>query len=578
MVQAVRELRERANKLRERRNAAVVLELDLTEGLLELPPGDPLSAVLSHRRPRLQHVLEGLQWARSDPSVAAVLVKVGGSRLTLARAQEVRDALVETRRFGKFTVAWAETFGESGVAGNVPYVLATACERVYLQPSGDVGLTGIGIEEPFVRGVLDKAGIVPQISQRHEYKSAANTLLERGYTDAHRQMSQGLVNSLTQQVVAAVAAGRGLTEQQVRELIDRAPLLAAEALDADLVDGLAYRDEVYDEVRNRVGEHARIQYLTRYHRDLARRITRWVAIRRRSDAIALIHAVGVIRLGRSVSNPLGSAAGAETIGAAFRAAVKDDRVKAIVFRVDSPGGSYVGSDAIWRHVVLARRRGKPVVVSMGRVAASGGYFVSMSADAIVAQPATITGSIGVLGGKVVTAELKGRLGVTSGSVAGGDHALMFSSNHPFRDGEWERMHAMLDRIYEDSTAKVAEGRGLDRSEVEDLARGRVWTGADAKDRGLVDELGGIERAIDLAKQQAGIAPDVEVDLKVLPRLGPLERLRRSESSEDATAAATRTVSAEGLRLAAWGQLAPLAATLGLPAAGPLILPGAWHVH
>jgi protease-4 len=510
--------------------------------------------------------------------VAAVLVKVGGSMLTLARAQEVRDALVETRRFGKFTVAWAETFGESGVAGNVPYVLATACERVYLQPSGDVGLTGIGIEEPFVRGVLDKAGIVPQISQRHEYKSAANTLLERGYTDAHRQMSQGLVNSLTQQVVAAVAAGRGLTEQQVRELIDRAPLLAAEALDADLVDGLAYRDEVYDEVRNRVGEHARIQYLTRYHRDLARRITRWVAIRRRSDAIALIHAVGVIRLGRSVSNPLGSAAGAETIGAAFRAAVKDDRVKAIVFRVDSPGGSYVGSDAIWRHVVLARRRGKPVVVSMGRVAASGGYFVSMSADAIVAQPATITGSIGVLGGKVVTAELKGRLGVTSGSVAGGDHALMFSSNHPFRDGEWERMHAMLDRIYEDSTAKVAEGRGLDRSEVEDLARGRVWTGADAKDRGLVDELGGIERAIDLAKQQAGIAPDVEVDLKVLPRLGPLERLRRSESSEDATAAATRTVSAEGLRLAAWGQLAPLAATLGLPAAGPLILPGAWHVH
>jgi protease-4 len=172
----------------------------------------------------------------------------------------------------------------------------------------------------------------------------------------------------------------------------------------------------------------------------------------------------------------------------------------------------------------------------------------------------------------------GRLGVTSGSVAGGDHALMFSSNHPFGDGEWERMHAMLDRIYEDFTAKVAEGRGLDRSEVEDLARGRVWTGADAKDRGLVDQLGGIERAIDLAKQQAGIAPDVEVDLKVLPRLGPLERLRRSESSEDATAAATRTVSAEGLRLAAWGQLAPLAATLGLPAAGPLILPGAWHVH
>ncbi|MFW6034504.1 MAG: S49 family peptidase, partial [bacterium] len=260
MVHEVRRLVHRAGQLSERSNTPVVLELDLTEGLLEVPPGDPLSAVMSHRRPRLQEVLEGLRWARVDPNVVAVLVKLGGSRLTLAAAQEVRDALAETRRSGKLTIAWAETFGESGIAGNVPYVVATACERIYLQPSGDLGLTGLGTEEPFVREALDKAGLEPQLGQRHEYKTAANTFLERGYTDAHRRMSERLVQSLTEQVVAAVAAGRGLTEARVRELIDRAPLLAGEALDAGLVDGLAYRDQVYDEARGRFGEQARLQY------------------------------------------------------------------------------------------------------------------------------------------------------------------------------------------------------------------------------------------------------------------------------------------------------------------------------
>lgn len=577
MVHDARRLVHRAGELTVRGNTPTVLELDLTEGLLEVPPSDPVSAMMSYRRPRLQDVLEGLRWARSDPNVAAVLVKAGGSKLTLAAAQEVREALAETRRTGKLTVAWAETFGESGVAGNVPYVVATACERIYLQPSGDLGLTGLGIEEPFFRDALDKAGVEPQLSQRQEYKTAANTFVERGYTDAHRQMSERLVESLTEQVVGAVAAGRGLTEQRVRELMDRAPLLATEALDAGLVDGLAYRDEVYDEVHGRVGDRARLQYVTRYHRNLSQGVSRWAASRRRPDAIALVHAVGTIRLGRSARSPFGAAAGSETIGAAFRAAIKDARVKAIVLRVDSPGGSYVASDAIWRHVLLARRRGKPVVVSMGRLAASGGYFVAMGADAIVAQPATLTGSIGVLGGKVVTAGLRGRLGVSQESVAGGEHALMYSANRPFSDGEWERMHAMLDRAYDDFTTKVAEGRSLDRSGVEDAARGRVWTGTDAKERGLVDELGGLERATELAKQHAGVAPDAEVAVKVLPRPRPLERLRPAESSEDVNAAAAHTTSPEGLRLAAWGRLAPLAAALGLPAAGPLTLPGTWHV-
>ncbi|MQA85993.1 MAG: signal peptide peptidase SppA [Streptosporangiales bacterium] len=578
MVDGARGLADRVKEARERRNAPLILELDVTEGLLEAPPTDPVSAALSYRRPRLQDVLDGLRRARSDPRVRALLVKVGGTKLSLAQAQELRDAIGELRRADKLAVAWAETFGEFG-AGNVPYLLATACERVYLQPSGDVGLTGIGLEEPFVRDALAKVGVTPQLSQRHEYKTAANTFLERGYTDPHREMSERLVASLSEQIVAGVAAARGLSEQQVRKLVDRAPLLAAEALDAGLVDGLAYRDEVYDEVRGQVGEEARTQYVTRYNRALVQNVTRRLAARRHANTIALIHGLGPIRLGRSGRSPLGTAMGSETVSAAFRAAIRDERVKAIVFRVDSPGGSYVASDVIWRHVALARRRGKPVVVSMGRVAASGGYFVSMGADAIVAQAGTLTGSIGVLAGKAVTTELMGRLGVTHDAAADGGHALMFSTNRGYSDDEWERVHASLDRIYDDFTAKAAEGRGLDRQRVDTLARGRVWTGADAKERGLVDELGGIERAVTLAKEKAHLPPDVEADLRIFPRTTPLERLRPAESSEDpAAAAAAGATDLEALRVAAWGRLAPLAARLGLPAAGPLMLPGNWEVR
>jgi protease-4 len=260
--------------------------------------------------------------------------------------------------------------------------------------------------------------------------------------------------------------------------------------------------------------------------------------------------------------------GSDTIGAAFRAAVKDERVKAIVFRVDSPGGSAVASDAIWREVVLARRAGKPVVVSMGNVAASGGYYVSMAADTIIAQPGTLTGSIGVVVGKAVVSGLLDRVGIGLGAVADGDHARMLSATKDFSDSEWERVNASLDRIYDDFTAKVAEGRDLPRERVHELARGRVWTGADAKANGLVDELGGIDAALDLARKKAGLASDAPI--RVYPHTSPLERLRPPESSEDRTAASAR--------FDGWGSLGGLAARLGLPSAGPLTLPGTWEIR
>jgi protease-4 len=551
---------------RDRRTAPLILELDLTDGLVEAAAADPLSAVLSMRRTHLRDVLDGMRRARTDSRVRALIVKIG-SGIGLAMAQELRDAVRAFRDAGKPAVAWAETFGETG-HGTVPYYLATAFERIYLQPSGDVGLTGVSLEEPFFKDALEKVGVSPRFAKRHEYKTMANTFMERSYTPEHQEMSSRLVASIGEQITSGVAEARGLAEDQVRKLIDRGPLLADEALDAGLVDKLGYRDEVYADVRAQAGEDAQLRYVARYHRThaLAPKLSR-----PRQDVVALIQGHGQIRLGRSGRSPMpgqGNAMGSDTIGAGFRAAVRDDRVKAIVFRVNSPGGSAVASDAIWREVVLARRAGKPVIVSMGNLAASGGYYVSVAADMIVAQPGTFTGSIGVVVGKPIVSDLLERIGVGIGSVEDGAHARMFSTTRDFSDSEWERINASLDRIYDDFTAKVAEGRDMSREQVHKLARGRVWTGADACRNGLVDELGGLDVALDLARKKAGLASDAPV--RVFPHTSPLDRLRPPESSDDRMAA--------GVRLEPWGSLAGLANRLGLPAAGPLTLPGSWDVH
>ncbi|GAA2283316.1 signal peptide peptidase SppA [Actinomadura sp. NPDC048955] len=553
---------------RDRRTAPLILELDLTEGIVETAPADPLSALLAMRRPGLRDVLDGLRRARSDSRVRALVVKVSGT-VGLALAQELREAVQGLRDAGKHTVAWAETFGEGG-RGTVPFYLATGFDKVYLQPTGEVGLTGVALEEPFFAGALEKAGVRPRFAKRYEYKTMANTFMEKTYTPEHEESSQRLVTSLGEQITAGIAAARGLAEEKVRELTDRGPLLAAEALEEGLVDGLAYRDEIYGALREEFGEEAQLRYVSRYNRahGLADRLPQ----PGRQDVVAFINGQGPIRLGRSGrGGPLpnsGPAMGSDTIGAAFRAAVKDDRVKAIVFRVNSPGGSAVASDSIWREVVLARRAGKPVIVSMGNVAASGGYYVAMAADRIVAQPGTITGSIGVVVGKAVVNDLLERVGVGLGSVADGDHARMFSATKDFSDSEWERVNASLDKIYDDFTAKVAEGRDLSRERVHELARGRVWTGADAREHGLVDELGGIDLALDIARKRAGMASDAPV--RIYPHTSPLERLRPPESSEDRTAASAR--------FDGWGSLGGLAARLGLPSAGPLTLPGAWEIR
>jgi protease-4 len=568
--QASRDVVTEIEDVRRRRTAALVLELDLTEALVEGLPLDPVSVMVARRRTPLRLVVDGLRKAGRDPRVRALVVKIGGSRspLALSRAQELRDAVREFRTHDKLAVAWAETFGEFGRA-SAPYYLATGFDQIWLQPSGDVCLTGVATQVPFLRGALDKAGITPQIAQRHEYKNAANVLTERGFTAAHREATERVVESLMEQLIAGIAEGRNLDISDVRALVDRAPLFATEALEAGLVDRLGYRDEVYSAVREQAGTEALLQYVGRYGRSKLGERSRWT-VQAPRESLALVHVTGPIHLGRSGRRPfIGGSAGSDTVTAAMRSATEARDVKAIVLRVASPGGSYVASDAIWRQVALSRQAGKPVVVSMGDVAASGGYFVSMGADVIVAEPATMTGSIGVVSGKQVVDGLVNRLGIGHEGVTGGQHGLMFSPFQEFSADEWERLNAWLDRIYDDFTTKVAAGRGLSADRVHQIARGRVWTGADAKERGLVDELGGLGAAMEVARERAGLPPSAQPELRVYPRVPLVARLRPVESSEDPAAGTGR------VRSEAWGMFADLAVRLGLPAYGPLMLPGDW---
>ncbi|HEX9033029.1 MAG TPA: signal peptide peptidase SppA [Streptosporangiaceae bacterium] len=575
-------------KLTRQRGAPLVLELDLTDGIIESRPTDPVSAIMTRHQPAITEILAALKTARKDDRVRALIVKLGGKPIGLGAVQELREAVRRFRAEGKATVAWAETFGEFS-AGNVPYYLATAFETIWLQPSGDLGLTGLATERVFLRGALDKLGVRMEIGARHEYKSAAEQLTETGYTEAAREATARMAESITEQLAEAVAERGKIEPGKAAELVSEGPYLAEQALQAGLVDTLGYRDEVYSSVMRhaRDGQEPVLLYLGRYYRarEMASRARQLTAPRPYS--VALIHAAGAIRRGRNGRSPLtGAAMGSDSITAALRTATADPRIRAIVLRVNSPGGSYVASDSIWHEVVRARNAGKPVVVSMGDVAASGGYFISMAADAIVAQPGTVTGSIGVISGKPVLGDMLGKAGVTTDSVVIGKHAAMFSTAHPFTPEEWSLVDAWLDHIYADFTGKVAVGRGLSAQRVHELARGRVWTGADARERDLVDELGGIEDAAEIARSRAALP--ASAPLVHYPKLGPLERVRPASNSEDRRAAAgawladagraavgTVGASAASLLAESWGPVSQLAASFGLPAAGPLMLPGSW---
>ena len=534
----------------------LLLELDLTTAPVEVEPEDLVGKLRARHRPRLRAVLRTLYEAGDDSRVRGLLVKVGGG-LSWARAQELRDGLQAFAKSGKLVVAWAETLGEGG-NGTADYLLATGCPEIWLQPSGEVGLMGIAAETTFLRGALDKLGVEPQLDKRYEYKSAADRVMRKEFTPEHREAIDRVLASSWEYAVDKIAAARSLEADAVRALADRAPLSADDARDAGLVDRLGYRDEVYADVRSRVGADVQLLFADQW----TPKRTAAALVKRHKAVVALVEGHGEIVVGRSRGTPRGQLMGSTSVAAALRAARENEHVRAVLFRVDSPGGSAVASDTIWREVLLTKQAGKPVIVSMGDLAGSGGYYVSCPADVIIAQPSTITGSIGVVAGKVVVSELlEKHLGLTTGAVEHGGSARMYSLRRGFTEDERVRLSAMLDRVYQEFVQKVADGRGMTYDAVHAIARGRIWSGADGAGNGLIDELGGLRDAADVARQRAGLPADAPVRPAV--HVPPIERLRRPKSSEDPRAAAA---------VSAWGDLAGLAAALGLPAGGPLRMP------
>lgn len=518
---------------RQGRPERVLLELDLTRGLGEHPATTPVQALRSMRTPQLRTVVENLRRAETDADVVGLVATVGAAPITLAQSAELRTAVAGLRRAGKATVAFSPSFGELG-PGTTGYHLASAFEQVWLQPSGAVGLVGFAAEAVFLREALDKAGVEPQFAQRYEFKSAADMLMRSGMSEPVRQMYTRLIESATQTVVADVAESRGLTPQTVHAALREAPLAAERAVAVGLVDHLGYRDEAYAAARRDVGEPTRLRYVERRGPGrLEALLDRVPSLPTTPPLVALVHAGGPIALGRGgPPSPFGGpTVGSDTLGAALRSVAQDERVVAVVLRVDSPGGSYVASDAIRREVLALRETGRPVVASMGSVAASGGYYIAMACSRILAGAGTVTGSIGVLAGKAVLRAGLERLGVHRQTIAGSPRAAMFSSNQAFDDDQLAALDAWLDAVYADFTAKAAADRGMDVEALRAVAKGRVWSGADALGHGLVDRIGGLSEAVDVACSLAGTSRG-RVRVGVRPAPNPLAALRPAHNSDD----------------------------------------------
>jgi protease IV len=532
---------------------SVLLELDLAEIPAAPDSDDPLARLRARGRHQLRPILRALHEAAADRHVVGLIARVGGT-LPWATMQELRLGVRAFAASGKPTIAWAETFGEG--SGNMTgYVLATGFDEIWLQPGGSLGLLGVAVETTFVRGALDRLGIEPQLEQRHEFKNAADRVMRTEFTPAHRTALDRLAESVFTDAIAAIAQGRGLDAATVRQLADSGPRTAPEASDAGLVDALGYRDEVYAAMRSRVAAGAKLLFADRWR---PRRHPRMPV--RRKETVALVEVRGAIASGRTRRTAMGRQVGSDSVGAALRAASRDEHVRAVVLHVDSPGGSAVASETIWREVCRVREAGKPVVVWMGAAAASGGYYVACPADVIVALPSTLTGSIGVFGGKMVVSGLLDRVGLTTGTVSYGARSLMYSARRGFSDDERERLAATIDAIYDDFVAKVARGRGRPVGEIESIARGRVWTGSDAVGIGLVDELGGLRDAIRIARSRAGLPEDAPVSRAA--HVPVLARLGRAKNTEDPRAMV-------GVALPG---LADVAAALGLPAIAELRMP------
>jgi len=486
-----------------------VLTLRIEGDLEETSSYSVFGGIGSRRPPSVRSLVENLHKAKVDSRITGIVIKP--FNLTSAywgKIQEIRDAIIDYRKSGKKAVAYLE------YGGTREYFVATGCDKVYLTPSSPLDLAGLATYTVFMRGTLDKIGATADYHKIGDYKTAPNQMTEKTFTPAHREMEEALTEDFFEQLVQGVADGRKKSVADVRALIDDGPFLPEKAKAAGLVDDVKYEDLLDEKAPAGAGKS-----VTKIEADEYTRVTQESLGLGRGPKIAVIYAVGLINSGRSGYDPLnGPVVGSDTIVEYVRKARKDSSIRAIVLRIDSPGGSVIASDVIWRELSLARTgtNAKPVVASMSDLAASGGYYIAMAASDVVAQPGTLTGSIGIYGGKIVTGGTYEKLGMNIEAISRGKNAEMDSPVRPFSASEGAKMDEQLQEFYTQFVAKVADARKMTPEMVDGVARGHVWTGKQAKHLKLVDELGGLDRAIAIAKDRAKIPASQNVELVNYP--------------------------------------------------------------
>ncbi len=509
-----------------------VLTLRIEGEVPEQPGRHPLLEVFAGYPLTVTEMIEGLDRARTDPRISGIEIRAGETTMNMAKLQEVREKIREFNRSGKFSVAFME------FATDRSYYLASSCRTVFLLPTSVLFVRGMMASTTFYRGTLDKLGIYPDLYHIGDYKNAKNIYTEKKYTRAHREATEALLLDWYHEFLSGIAEARRLDVREVKSAIERGPLTSQQALEARLVDGVKYADEEHDWAREANGGRGNVLTLREYLRRTERE---------GGPRVAVIYATGLIVPGRGGDDPFGGdLMGSDTIAEQFRRAREDHSLRAVILRVDSPGGAAFASEVIRREAELTRRA-KPVVVSMSDVAASGGYWIATSADRIVAEPGTITGSIGVLTGKFNLRGLFDKLGLSLDYVPTAENSTLDWPFQNFTPAQREIIQRLMRDTYGEFLRLVAEGRHMKVEAVDQIAQGRVWTGERAKKLGLVDELGGLDTAIALAKQLAKIPATQSVTLVTLPPPKTLwERIAEMT---------------EGADLARAGPMAPLKAAL-----------------
>lgn len=558
----------------------MVLTFDFTKAVAEKDPASPLHLALDGDKNgmNLRDVVAALDLAGKDPRVRGLVAKFDDNHFSMAAVQEIRAALSRFREQGKASFAFATSFGELSPADKA-YYLASACESVWLQPLGLLGITGFSAEMPFLRDGLDKLGIKPDFLHREEYKTAMDMFSERDYTPANAEMVGSLLDDLSNQWVNDVAVSRDIAPLRLFQAIDQAPLTASFALQNRLIDHIGYQDNVTDAALHAANEAARDtasdpgeavlvaapEYLAQRRHEQQRTLSQQLA-GKTPPRIAVLHVVGEM-VSSGDSGLTADTVAADSVVAAIEDAVNDEAVEALLVRIDSPGGSAVAAETMRHALERAQAVGLPVVVSMGSMAGSGGYWLALQGDVVFAEPATLTGSIGVIAGKFTgTPELWDRLGVHWGAITRGANADLWSNAAAFTPAQRQQVDGLVGTIYQAFKDHVAAARHLSPDAVAALAKGRVWTGQQAYENGLIDELGGFDAALDYTKNLLGLTESDAVTLTPYPApAGVLDRVLKMLTQFDGMETAMQRLNS--LTSRAWQILAPTFQALSRPNLG-----------